>query len=175
MEVKKDISFIVKSLKKGKYEVFLEWLDLNKDKLYRMCFSYVKNNADVEDVFHNTAIKVIENIQKLKSEEAFEKWVISIMLNECRKLLREKKKVLISEEIEVSSEINVLAEQEERMDLINGLKKIDEKHKEMIILKYYSGYSQKEIAEILDIPLGTVKTKLFRGLKMLRDILGREA
>nr|WP_284703685.1 RNA polymerase sigma factor [Clostridium swellfunianum] len=148
---------------------------MNKDKLYRMCFSYVKNNADVEDVFHNTAIKVIENIQKLKSEEAFEKWVISIMLNECRKLLREKKKVLISEEIEVSSEINVLAEQEERMDLINGLKKIDEKHKEMIILKYYSGYSQKEIAEILDIPLGTVKTKLFRGLKMLRDILGREA
>lgn len=170
-----DASMIVKNIKRGNVEVLLKWIDENKQKLYRMCWSYLKNNSDIEDVFHNTIIKVIEEINNLQKEQAFEGWFITIMLNECRKALRYRKKVHPHEYIELGMQSCNSENQVERMDLIDGLKKIDEEYKELIILKYYSGYSQKEISEMLDMPLGTVKNKLFRGLKMLKDILRREA
>ncbi len=170
-----DVSTIAKSIKRGNIEVLLQWIDVNKQKLYRMSWSYLKNNTEVEDVFHNTIIKVTQNINKLKNEQAFEGWFVSILLNECRKILRDKRRVQPSEYIELVDTACSLENQAESLDLIDGLKSIDEEYKELIILKYYSGYTQKEIAEILNIPIGTVKTKIFRGLKMLRKILTREA
>lgn len=166
---------MARSIKKGKVDTLLEWIDVNKNKLYKMSWAYLKNHADVEDVFHNTIIKVMENADKLKKEEAFEAWFISILLNECRKILRENKRMLPAEDIEISNSLATSEEKDNKLELMEGLNSIDEEYKEVIILKYYSGYSQKEIAGILNIPLGTVKTKLFRGLRVLRDVLGREA
>jgi RNA polymerase sigma-70 factor (ECF subfamily) len=174
MEVKELGSIVVKSVKKGKVDTLLEWIDLNKDKLYRISWAYLKNHADIEDVFHNTIIKVMENAHKLNKEEAFEAWFISILLNECRKILRNNKRMVPTEEVEISECICASEEENIKLELTEGLKKIDEEYKDLIVLKYYCGYSQKEIADILDMPLGTVKTKLFRGLRVLRDILGRE-
>ena len=168
-------SMIVKSIKRGNLEVLLQWIDINQQKLYRISWSYLKNNADVEDVFHNTIIKVTQNINKLENEQAFEGWFVSILLNECRKILRDRRKVQPSEYIELGDTTCSPEDQAESLDLIDGLKSIDAEYKELIILKYCSGYSQKEIAEIFNMPLGTVKTKIFRGLKMLREILRREA
>lgn len=170
-----DASMIAKSMKSGNIEVLLQWIDANKQKLYRMSWSYLKNNTDVEDVFHNTIIKVVENINKLQNEQAFEGWFVSILLNECRKILRDRRKVQPSVYIELGDTAYSPKDQAESLDLIAGLNIINEKYKELIILKYCSGYSQKEISEILNMPLGTVKTKIFRGLKMLREILKREA
>lgn len=174
MKDKMDASMIPKSIKEGNIQVLLQWIDINKQKLYRMSWSYLKNGTDVEDVFHNTIIKVFENINKLKNEQAFEGWFISILLNECRKMLRDKRKVQPSEYVEFNNTACGSEDPAESLDLMDGLKNIDEEYRELIILKYYSGYSQKDIAEILNMPLGTVKTKIYRGLKMLRDILRRE-
>lgn len=164
---------IVQSLIKGEVEPLIEWIDARKSKLYKMAWAYLRNHGDVEDVFHNTIIKVVENIGRLKKQEAFESWFISILLNECRKILRDKRRLLPSEEIEIINNTSPNT-YDIKVDLINGLKSIDDGYKELIILKYYSGYSQKEIAEILDMPLGTVKTKIFRGLRELRELLGKE-
>lgn len=169
-----DISMVIKSIKRGKVEILLQWIDENKQKLYRLCWSYLKNESDIEDVFHNTIIKVVEEINNLQKEQAFQSWFITIMLNECRKTLRYRRKVQPSEYVEIDIKDSDSENQVERLDLIDGLNQIQEEYKELIILKYYSGYSQKEIAEMLDMPLGTVKTKLFRGLKILKDILRRE-
>lgn len=95
---------MARSIKKGKVDTLLEWIDVNKNKLYKMSWAYLKNHSDVEDVFHNAIIKVMENADKLKKEEAFEAWFISILLNECRKVLRDNKRVLPAEDIEISSD-----------------------------------------------------------------------
>lgn len=174
LEVKMGASIVARSIREGKIDVLLQWIDLNKNKLYRMSWAYLKNHADVEDVFHNTIIKVMENINKLNKEEAFETWFISILLNECRTLLRKNKKIISSEEFEADSCLCAVEDENLKLELAEGLKKIDEEYRELIVLKYYSGYSQQEIADILKIPLGTVKSKLFRGLRMLREVLGKE-
>lgn len=165
---------LISSIKSGNVDCLIEWIDGKKSRLYKIAWAYLRNHADVEDVFHNTIIKVIDNAGKLKSEEAFESWFISILMNECRKILRDRKKVLPSEEIEFRGIYRNPGEEDNRIDIVNGIKNIDGEYKEMIILKYYSGYTQREISEILHIPLGTVKTKIFRGLKALKAVLGRE-
>ena len=162
---------IAEAVKAGDIPSLLEWIDLKKTKLYKLAWAYLRNHADVEDVFHNTIIKVIENAHKLKNEAAFEGWFISILLNECRKILRNKKRVLLSEDIYDDVIVRTLDDEDIKHDLSEGLKNIDEDYKEVVILKYYSGYSQKEIAEILNMPIGTVKNKIFRGLRALREIL----
>lgn len=165
---------LVSSIKGGNADCLIDWINEKKSKLYKIAWAYLRNHADVEDVFHNTILKVIENSGKLKSEEAFESWFISILMNECRKILRERKRVQPEEEVEFRGGNRNPGEEDYRVDIANGLKNIDEEYKEMIVLKYYSGYSQKEISEIMHVPLGTVKTKIFRGLRALRDVLGRE-
>lgn len=165
---------IVEGIKKGEISLLFDWMDINKTKLYKIAWAYLRNYSDVEDAFHNTIVKVIENIKKLNNNETFEAWFISILLNESRIILRHRKRVVPSEEVEATDCFSYIDSQVTKFDLIRGLKSIEEEYKEVIILKYYSGYSQKEIAEILNMPIGTVKTKIYRGLKALRNILGRE-
>lgn len=165
---------MVQSLKEGDVDCLIEWIDVRRSKLYKMAWAYLRDHGEVEDVFHNTIIKVVDNISNLKKQEAFESWFISILLNECRKMLRDKRRILPTEEIESINNGTSSGEFDTKVDLINGLRSIDEGYKELIILKYYSGYSQQEIAKIMDMPLGTVKTKIYRGLRALRDLLGKE-
>ncbi len=110
-------------------------------------------------------ILAYENIRALRKTDYFETWFISILLNECKKSLRDRKRVIPEENIEIhgnyDDEYNFFEE-------ING---IDEIYKEVVILKYISGYTQEEISEILDIPVGTVKSRIYRGLRDLRKLL----
>lgn len=118
----------------------------------------------MEDVFQNTIIKVYENIGSLRKEEYFETWVTSIFLNECRKILRVKKREYITEEVPIEKEEIV-----RNIDFYDELNSINEIYKEVLILKYIVGYSENEISSIMDIPIGTVKSRTYRGLKMLRE------
>lgn len=117
----------------------------------------------MEDVFQNTIIKVYENIGSLRKEEYFETWVTSIFLNECRKILRVKKREYITEEIPIVEEERV-----RDIDFYNELNSINEIYSEVLILKYIVGYSESEISSIMDIPIGTVKSRTYRGLRILR-------
>ncbi len=110
-------------------------------------------------------ISAYENIKSLRKKDAFETWFISILLNECRKSLRDGKRVIPQEDIEIHGHYN------DQYNFFEEINSIDEIYKEVVILKYISGYSQEEIAKILDIPIGTVKSRIYRGLGNLRKLL----
>lgn len=143
----------------------VEWIDENKDRLYKIAWSYLYNHADIEDVFQDTLIKVYENIYTLRNPNYFESWYISILINECRKKLRDKKKEVLRESIDYD---------EYYMDdyhFFQELNLLDDIYKEVIVLKYIAGYRQEEIASILHIPIGTVKSRIYRGLRELRKLM----
>lgn len=156
---------LVNKIKKGELKFLVQWVDRKKDKLYKISWSYLYNHEDIEDVFQDTLIKVYENIDTLRKPNYFETWYISILINECRKKLRNRKKEVLKESIEY---------EEHHVDEYNffqELNSIDERYKEVIVLKYISGYTQEEISDILDIPLGTVKSRIYRGLRDLRKLI----
>ena len=156
---------LVNDIKKGQLQDLVQWIHGNKDKLYKIAWSYLYNHADIEDVFQDTLIKVYENIDTLKNPNYFETWYISILINECRKRLRHRKKEVLQESIDFD---------EHHIDEYNffqELNAIDDIYREVIVLKYISGYSHEEIASILDIPIGTVKSRIYRGIRELRKLV----
>jgi len=153
---------LVNEIKMGQLQFLVQWIEDNKDKLYKISWSYLYNHADIEDVFQDTLIKVYQNIHTLKNPNYFETWYISILINECRKRLRNKKKEVLREDIE--QDIYSI----DSYSFFQELNSIDDIYKEVIVLKYISGYTQEEISNILGIPIGTVKSRIYRGLKELR-------
>ncbi|WP_246579081.1 RNA polymerase sigma factor [Alkaliphilus flagellatus] len=166
----KNINDSCKQLKKeiarNNLEPLYNWFNIRKDKYYKIGWAYLYNHYDVEDVFQNTIMKVYQNISQLREERFFETWVTSIFINECKRILRNREKVSIIENLDKSE---IQQGQNSYLELKEGLDRLEDIHREVLVLKYISGYSQEEISQILDIPIGTVKSRVYRGLKQLRS------
>ncbi|WP_318614549.1 RNA polymerase sigma factor [Sporosarcina sp. YIM B06819] len=156
-------TILLKKIKKRDMNALLDWFDVRQSKLYKIGWAYLKNHHDVEDIFHNTILKVHDNIGQLKEDNYFETWVTSIFINECRAVYR-KKEQIAPERVESGP-------LDSQLELLNDLDRLEDIHKEVIILKYLQGYSQLEIADILNLPVGTVKSRLYRGLIVLRQLI----
>lgn len=163
--IKLDEKRLVNRIKKGELEYLLTWVNDRKDKLYKISWSYVYSHDDIEDIFQNTIIKVYENINSLKEIRYFETWFIRILINECKQNLRNRKREVLQENIQYSDFHT------DDYNFFQEIDSLDDKYKEVIILKYISGYSQDEISKILNIPIGTVKSRIYRGLRDLRILL----
>lgn len=181
VELKNILSFgnseksIGKAIKKNGINEVFKFMDNNKTYFYKIAWAYVQNHDDIEDIFENTIIHAYMHIKDLKNEHFFKTWITSILINECRKVLKDKKRIETRENLEmkkVFDEKNYNTDYS--IDLILALRGLESIFKEPIILKYFGGYSQEEIAKLLNIPLGTVKSRIYRGIKLLKKYLIKE-
>jgi len=134
-----------------------------------MAFIYVKNANDALDVVQETAYKSFKTISKLKEPRYFKTWLIRIAIHSSIDLLRQRKKVL---HLFPRVEETLFVEEEEHISLTVSLydllNLLSEEEKSVVMLKYYQEYTLREIADILNIPVGTAKTILYRSLKKMR-------
>lgn len=161
-------------MRKKDINPFLAWMEVRRDQYYKMAWAYLHNHYDIEDVFQISIMKVYENIYQLREDRYFETWFTSIFLNQCRSMIRKKKREVMLEKIDEMEYIHNLHIEESGIGLKENLDKLEDLHKEVIILKYICGYSQEEIGEILQIPIGTVKSRIYRGLKLLKQQIEKE-
>lgn len=144
----------------------------------RMCYFYLGDRQRAEDVCQDVFVRLITHTPVL--QEGREKaWLLKVAVNRCRDLWRGawlKRVVLGSPAFELvpgPDEIGQLSDQQEMMQAINRLPAA---FKEVILLHYYQGYGITEIAEMMDLPEGTISSRLSRGRKKLEGILkGDEA
>lgn len=139
----------------------------------RVCYFYLGDRQKAEDVCQDVFVRLITHTPDL--QEGREKaWLLKVALNRCRDLWRGawlKRVVLGSpmfELVPAPDEISKLADQQEMMNAINQL---PVNFKEVILLHYYQGYGINEIAEMMDLPEGTISSRLSRGRKKLESIL----
>lgn len=162
---------LVKKAQEGDDIAFLQLFQQYEKDIYRMSFVYVKNENDALDVVQEVAYRSFKNIHTLKSPQYFKTWLIKIT-NTCSiDLIRKNKKV-----VQLKSELNEMIPINEEdvplsITLQELLNELNEEEKSMVLLKYYEGYSFKEIAESFDIPLGSAKSVLYRALGKLRKQL----
>ncbi len=161
-------AMIIKRIKKKDLNAVLDWFDTRKEKFYRIGWAYLKNHHDIEDVFQNTILKVHDKIHQLREEAYFETWVTSIFINECRDFYRKNnQKRQLAEET-----ASIPEDRESGLDMRQAISRLEEKHRDVIVLKYLRGYAQEEIAAALKLPVGTVKSRLYRGLLHLKKEIG---
>lgn len=155
----------------GNKKAFQELMEEEKVKLYKIAYVYMKNEADALEVFQETVYKALVSIGNLKEERYFSTWLTKILINSAVDLLRKRKRVIPMERDVIEYKTAPYIESERHSELLEAVMELDEKYKEVLILRFYKDFSVKEIAEILDCPEGTVKTKIHRGVNLLRTKL----
>ncbi|OAB41648.1 sigma-70 family RNA polymerase sigma factor [Paenibacillus glacialis] len=160
---------LIDKARSGDDKAFLELFQVYESDIYRTAFVYVKNQSDALDVVQETAYRSFKSVKNLKEAKYFKTWLIKIAISCSIDLLRKRKnvvqmKAVMMEQIteDVQEDIDLEVTVQELVELL------DEDEKSVVILRFYHDLTIKEVAETLNIPLGTAKTLLYRALKKLR-------
>lgn len=165
---------LVKRAKKGDRDALIELIMDQGDNYYKLAYVYLKSEADSMDALQDTIVILYNNIKKLRKEEAFYSWSKTILVNECKKRLRERKKLISLEDVKEGAFEEKYNTVEDKMEIEMYLSKLSEKHADVIRLRYLLDLDYEEISNILKVSLGTVKSRLSVGLKKLKEIAGVE-
>lgn len=159
----------------GDKEAFSRVIIQNKEAMYKTAIVILKNEDDAYDALQEALIKMYRNISKLENKEAFNFWSRRIIVNCCYDIINKNKRV-----VDITTKIaeNVEETREDVYDcedsLVQTLEKIEPDLRLTVTLYYYNELSTKEIGEILQIPVGTVKSRLARAREKLYQILQEE-
>lgn len=175
-----DVVNAVKKAKKGDKEALLQLILAEKEAYYRLAYSYMRNEADAMDVLEEMIVRLYERIDQLKKVESFYTWSKTILVNECKHLLKRNNRVIPLGDMPVlnngdisSSGISVYRQVEEQMDLQALLTHLNTDQREAIQLKYYHDLDYGSIAAMTRVSTGTVKSRIYQGLQKLRALYGR--
>ena len=136
--------------------------------LYRVAWSYMGNNADVEDAVQDALIRAWEKRDTLRDLKQFRPWMARILTNRCRDMLRKRKRWSFYPLEEDTSQVEM---PEIETPILEAIKKLKPEQRLVMTLYYVDGYSIQEITEALGIPSGTVKTRMRNARKHLSRIL----
>jgi len=165
-------------------ELFIEKY---KTPLYKLCISLYKNSTNAEDLFQDTWIKAFKYMNDFDRSKNFEPWLFTIAINlfkdNYRKIKRWFSKSIdfldITEKDSVMDNIRSTAylpeesynNSQNKDQLRIAINNLKDDFRTVIILFYYNGLKQKEISEILQIPEGTVKSRLNKAKKLLKEYM----
>lgn len=150
----------------------IEFIEENQDKLYRIAFSYVKNEDLALDIVQESIEKALRNIKTLKHEEYVKTWFYRILINESLGYIRRNKNTILcqvedlKDDIEWNDNITI-----EGIDLYNNIGKLKEKLRTVIILRFFEDLKIEEIARITKTSPNTVKSRLYKGLEELKKLI----
>ena len=134
------------------------------ERIYRLAYSYVHNEADALDVVQESACKAITQCKNLKDTEKLLPWLCRIVVNTSLDLLRSQVKEQPTEELPETATVDKY----EEFDLKEALNRLEPKNCTIIILRYFEDMKIEDIALVVDENVNTVKARLYRSLKKLR-------
>lgn len=153
--------------------------------VYNIAFRMMGNEEDAKDMSQETLIKAFKAIGQFKMEANFSTWLYRITINVCKDELRKRKDNVLSYDAEINEEgtlkdiikdenanpILIYEKLELRESIESALNELSDDNKSVVVLKDLLGYSYEEIGEILQIPIGTVRSRLNRSRNTLKRLL----
>jgi RNA polymerase sigma factor (sigma-70 family) len=176
---------LVQQAARGDQKAYAELLGRYRDAIYYMLIKMVNNASDAEDLTIEAFGKAFKNIQQYTPNYAFSTWLFKIATNNCIDFIRKKKTLTVSldqnddDPDKMSQDImapildpeeEMIKEQKQKL-MREIVSKLKPRYRKLIELRYFKEYSYEEIAEELELPIGTVKAQLFRARELLYNIL----
>ena len=139
-----------------------------RDLVYRVAYSYLRSQADADDVTQNVFVKLYRTKTEFNDDEHLKRWLVRVAINECKSLfvLPWRK----DEDIEEYE--NRLPMEDSDREVFQAVMGLQKKYRIPVILYYYLGYSTDEVAKLMGTPPATARTRLARARAQLKDILG---
>jgi RNA polymerase sigma factor (sigma-70 family) len=155
----------------GEKEAFGLLVELWQKPLLTFALRYLEQETEVLDVVQETWISVIRKLNKLQNPSLFIPWLFRILTNKCIDRIRKKQA-----EARLVKNTNLKSETSKNSngndDLDKAIQKLSDEQKTLIIMRFGQGLQVGQIAALLNIPDGTVKSRLHRAIARLREILG---
>ena len=180
---------IVERVLKGDIDAFAVLVNKYQDRIYSAVLNYVSNPEDAVDVAQETFVKAYSKLRSFDSASAFYTWLYRIAINTAIDFLRRRKSrpadsldddkyseygfEPVSTDLSADPEM-VLSRGEQMQTLRNAIQSLSEKLRSVVVLHDVEGLSQEEVAEILGIPVGTVKSRVSRARAELRYVLQKQ-
>jgi len=178
---------LVQLARKGDQKAYADLLHRYRDSIYFLLLKMVNNKDDAEDLTIEAFGKAFKNIHQYTPDYAFSTWLFKIASNNCIDFIRRKKKKLLSidkrqeNEDGIDTSIHLKSDmldpeekfvKKQKIKMLHDLvKKLKPRYRVLVELRYFKELSYEEIAQQLDIPLGTVKAQLFRAREFLQNVL----
>ena len=135
-------------------------------KMYRTAYCMLRNASDCQDAVQETIFSAWRNLPRLRDDEAFDAWIMQILVNTCRTLLRKRKR---RGEVELTESCPM--PQSPDIRLYDAVRDLDERLRWPVVLRYVNGYSSQEVAKILRLPYRTVLARLRQAREALKEAL----
>ncbi|WP_159441958.1 RNA polymerase sigma factor [Clostridium sp. Marseille-P2415] len=152
-------------------ELLKDYILSEQNKFYRVAYSYTKNSDDAADVVQEAICKAIAKVNTLKNTEYLKTWFYRILINEGLNYTRRNKKPVLNDEILANigyEDKDVL----QSYSVFQAVYELEPKLRTVIILRYYEDLKFTDIASITKSNLNTVKSRLYKALKLLKISIG---
>lgn len=146
----------------------------HKADFYRLAFSYVKNQEDALDIMQESIKKALISIDSIKDIQSIKSWLYKIVVRTAIDFLRKHKRLTLMDDEALEYLSSGREDQYEDIDLKQAMDQLPVKYKTIIILRFFEDLKMDEIAEIIEENVNTVKTRLYRGLNLLRITMTEE-
>ena len=159
---------LIQKAQRGNDQAFLKIFQHYEADLYRMAYVYVKNPDDALDVVQEVAYQAFKKIGTLREPQFLKTWLMKITINCALDVMKKRQNVIhLNADVEEAfgSEQADLAM---TMTLADMMESLHEDERSVVVLKYYQDYTFQQISDLLEWPIGTVKTTLYRAVDKLR-------
>ena len=176
-QLQEEVSLLRASLD-GDAEAWGEIVSRYKDAVYGLCLGFLRQPADAEDIAQDAFIRAYTNLRRYHLEKRFSTWLFTIASNLCRNRLRYRRYhpvVAPPDQMLGGRDPAIEVAREDRHSQIrSGLDKLPYAYRAPLVLRFYNDLSYKEIAEVLSLPEGTVKTRIHRAKVQLKQVLEKD-
>lgn len=162
----------VAAAQNGDDEAFYELVCAEKERLYRIAYAYLKNEADALEALQEATCRAYLKLRKLKEARYFQTWLTRILIHYCIDEQKRKRRVLPLYELPDTLAHDLALDDKLRLEL--AIDRLPPNYRHIIILKYYEDMTLTDISKLLEKPEGTVKTWLHKALEELRLAYGRK-
>jgi RNA polymerase sigma-70 factor, ECF subfamily len=183
-----ELNELIARCQRGERSAFDELITRYQRYVFNLVYQHLGNNADIEDIAQEVFIRIFRFIKKYRGEASFESWVYKIVLNYCRSYARrravlnrlflvpveseenEKSVNIIESQAEANSDpANLVENRRIADDILGELRRLPTLYKDILIMREVNELSYEEIAVILEISIGTVKSRISRARSLIRE------
>lgn len=172
--------------KSGDVESFERLVKTYQKMAYNVAYRIMGNEEDAKDMTQEALIKVYKNIKGFRMDASFSTWLYRIVMNTCKDELRKKKMKVISIDQPIDTgdgqmqmdiedtglhPDEILISRETQTEVHEALQNVSEKNRIVVVLRDIKGFSYSEISDIIDVPVGTIKSRISRGRQELKAVL----
>lgn len=177
-----DDDLLVRQARSGNDRAFAVLVRTHQRSLYCTAYSILGSSWDASDAVQDAFLQAYAKLDTLRDPARFKPWLLRILVRSCYGTIGTRRRVVPMAEVpeadrgrESSAEAHAFVGTEAQLDLLRAIRGLEEDHRTVIALRYFHDLKVDDIAAVLDVPAGTVKSRINRALARLSADLGRRA